>query len=374
MKKVIIASLTLMISLGIFTGCFNYKDINKILFITGIIVDIDEEKQPVVYIEAFKGVEGTESGERIIFRGRGKTVFEAVRNVNLGTSFKLNGTQNKVVIFTTKAAEYGLDKFIDLFQRDQELLVRQQICIYSGEIENLVNIKIKENKYIGQFIERLLYNIGASSRAVRLTINQYYNQRLIGDRANVFPLIEVKQDVGGDKKILINGLAVVKDDKMISIIPREMGQGFNFLFSSIKSGTLEITNPNFPQEFITLEILKSKTNTEIKYENNKIKLIKKINVNTVIAEVQKGLYINKETIEEIQEIAESNIKKACYQIFYEYKEKGVDIFDIKEELERNYPKVKVDNVIKNTELFVEVNVKIESANDDLDFINVKEKG
>ena len=369
MKKVVVL-IYFIVSMLIFTSCFNYRDINKLLFATAIIVDIDEENQPVLYIEAFKPVEGTETGERLIFKGEGKTVFEALRNINLGTSFKFNVTQNKVLIFTERAGEYGIDRFIDFFHRDQEFLIRQYICVYRGGIENLANIQMKENKYIGPFIDRLLANVGVSSRATHLTINDYYVQRLIGDKVNIIPLIEVKQDVGGDNKVIVNGTVVVKDDKMIGIIPKEMGQGLNFLLNNVKSGTLEITNPNFPNEYITLEILNSNTKTIVNYENNKIKLIKKINVKTAIAEVQRGFIFNKQNLKAVEEVSENNIRKACYQLFEEYKEKGIDIFDITEELERKYPKVKIDNIIKNTELLVEVKVNIESANDDLDFINV----
>lgn len=369
MKK-IMGILYLVICMLILTSCFNYRDINKLLFATAIIIDIDEENHPIIYIEAFKAVEGTETGERLIYRGKGKTSFEALRNINLGTSFKFNVTQNKALIFTTKAAEHGIDKYIDFFHRDQEFLNRQFMCIYNGEIDNLTNIKIKENKYIGDFLKRLLDNVGASSRATRITINEYLNQRLVGDKANVVPLIEVKQDVGGDNKIVINGSAVVKNDKMIEIIPKELGQGFNFLLNNVKSGTLEVTNPDFPDEFVTLEILKSKTDTQLKLENDRLKVNKNIKVKTDIAEVQEGLEINKHSLNQIKEVAQDNIRKACYKIFDEYKEKGVDIFDITEEFERKYPKEQISNVMEKTDLFVDVKVEIESGNDDLDFINV----
>lgn len=369
MKK-IIAIIYLVIGVTVFTSCFNYRDINKLLFATAVIIDVNEEKQPIIYIEAFKAVEGTETGQRLIFRGRGKTSFEALRNINLGTSFKFNVTQCKALIFTTKAAEVGIDKFIDFYHRDQEFLNRQYVCIYKGEIENLCNTEIKENKYIGDFLKRLLDNVGAASRATHLTINEYLNQRLVGDKANIIPIIEVKLDVGGDKKIVINGSAVVKNDKMVSEIPREMGQGFNFLLNNVKSGTLEITNPNFKNEYITLEILKSKTDTKLKLENDRLIVNKNIKVKTVIAEVQEGLNITKQSLNEIKEVAQDNIKKACYQIFEEYKEKDIDIFDITEELERKYPKAEIGDVIGKTDLFVDVKVEIESGNDDLDFINV----
>lgn len=371
MRKVI---LCLWIALSLlFTGCFNYRDINKLIFATAIVIDIDNNNNPIVYIEAFRSVEGTASGERVAFRGEGKTVFEALRTITLRTSYRINVTQAKVYVFSQKAAEYGIDNFIDFFHRDQEFLIRPYICIYVGDPAGLMTLDVKETKYIGLFIDRLLDNIGAASRSVEMRMHDYYKQRLIGDRTSVITLLEILKDVGGEDKLYINGGAVVKNDKMIDTISKEKGQGFNFLLNVIQSGTLEIKNPEFPKNFVTLEILKSKTKTDLEYEGDKLKLIKNIKVNTIIGEVQMGLHINEQNLKEIKEIAENNIKAACYQIFEEFKEKDTDIFDIQEEFERRFPKKKKPNIIKDTDLIVNVQVEIESAVDDLDFINAEEE-
>ncbi len=120
-----------------------------------LIIDVDDNGNPILYAEAFKGVRGQPEGmdERILFKGKGKTMFEAVRDMNATSSYKLNYTQNKVIIFTQKAAEFGLDNFIDFLDRDQELLIRPYIAVYTGDPEKLMKLKIIQEKYIG-----LLYN------------------------------------------------------------------------------------------------------------------------------------------------------------------------------------------------------------------------
>ena len=107
-------------------------------------------------------------------------MFEAVRNMNATSSYKLNYTQNKAIIFTQKAAEFGLDNFIDFLDRDQELLIRPYIAVYLGDPEKLIKLNILQEKYIGFFIMHLIENVGASSRAVKLSLNEFYNQRTYG--------------------------------------------------------------------------------------------------------------------------------------------------------------------------------------------------
>lgn len=51
MKKII---LIMILALIIFlSGCFNYNDINKVIFVTAIGIDIDEKNRPIVYAEVF---------------------------------------------------------------------------------------------------------------------------------------------------------------------------------------------------------------------------------------------------------------------------------------------------------------------------------
>lgn len=296
-----------------------------------------------------------------------------MRNINLGSSYKTNETQNKAVIFTERAAEYGIDNFVDFIDRDQELLVRPYICVLRGDPEKLLSAKTSEGEYVGVYIDRLLDNVGTSSRAVSKPINYYMDQRLIGDKVNVISIIEVRREVGEANKVFVNGEAIIKNDKMIGTLSKEEGQGFNFLLNNVASGTLEIANPDYPNRFVTLEILKSTTKTDIKQEGDKVTLIKEIKVNTAIAEVQKGLIINDKNLKQLRETAEGNIKKACYQIFDEYKEEGTDIFDIQEEYLRKFRKEVKEDIIKDVELVVNTEVLIESGNDTLDFISAEGK-
>ena len=300
-KKIIIIS-CIIINCFSMSACFSYKDINKVLFITAIIIDVDDNGNPILYAEAFKGIRGaTPEGmdERILFKGTGKTMFEAVRNMNATSSYKLNYTQNKAIIFTQKAAEFGLDNFIDFLDRDQELLIRPYIAVYLGDPEKLMKLNILQEKYIGLFIMQLVENIGASSRAVKLSLNDFYNQRNMGDKTNVVTIIDIAKD-SLEPKLEVNGGAVIKDDKMVSILSRDEGQGFNFLMNNISGGTLEITNPCDINKFITLEIIKSKTKTEISYYDNIVHLKKKIKVKVDFGEAQKSIILTKENIKKFR--------------------------------------------------------------------------
>lgn len=351
-------------------GCFNYRDIDKVLFVTSVIVDIDNNNSPVIYLEAFKPTRGGKGesgkGERILFKGTGKTLFEVVRDLNLSSSYKLNYTQNRGIIFTEKVAESCLSDFIDFFDRDQELVVRSDLTIYKGDPEKLMNAKLKSQEFIGLFIHDLIYNIPASSRGIILSLNDFLNKSYSKNNTTVVTMIAMKENQTEDKIEVSNG-AIIKDLKMVDTLDRKAGEGYNFLIDNIKGGTLEVGNPSADRKFVTLEILKSKTDTKISYDGKSVNVKKVIYTKTSIGEAQQKFIYNKGTIKQLEKNAESNIKMACNKIFEEYKKKDLDIFNISDDFNRNYPKEKTDDILSKAQLEVEVHVYIEGSSDTTDF-------
>ncbi len=54
-------------------GCFSYRDINKLLFATAVIVDVDNSNNPVLFVEAYKGVrEESNQKDRLVLKVQAK--------------------------------------------------------------------------------------------------------------------------------------------------------------------------------------------------------------------------------------------------------------------------------------------------------------
>ncbi|WP_163191932.1 Ger(x)C family spore germination protein [Clostridium thermarum] len=354
----------------LFTGCFNYRDINRVMFDLAVLIDIDENDNVVLYTETFKPFKGTaqgaEQGVRLINKIEGKTIFEAIRNLSLASGYKHNYTQNKALIFSERAARKGLKPVLDFIDRDQEFLIRPFVFVYLGDLQDLFKLQPKDEEYLGIYVDTLINTIGDASRAVIVNVNEFLNSRYLKSNTQVIPALRIKRDSLMDK-IELDGGAVIQHDKMTDYIPRQQTQSYNFLRDRVKRGTLEVTNPDSPQGYITLEILGSKTKTKIKYDGKKIILIKIINVKTSLAESQYMFNMCEENISKLERSAEENIKKYTSQLFDEYSLKEIDIFEIGEELHRYYPKFNIDNPITITQLEVKAYVNIEGSSNKTDF-------
>nr|WP_278337327.1 Ger(x)C family spore germination C-terminal domain-containing protein [Clostridium cochlearium] len=74
-----------------------------------------------------------------------------------------------------------------------------------------------------------------------------------------------------------------------------------------------------------------------------------------------------EELNKIKTKAEYNIKKFSQEVFNKYKNQNIDIFDVADIYKRKYPKEDSKNILKNTILKVEVDVKIEGSSNKFDY-------
>ena len=198
-RKLIKVGILLIAILLMLAGCFNYRDINNVTFVTSMVFDLDPIGNVVIYMDCVRPYrdnnESSDNGKRILYKGTGKTVLEALRDVNMASSYKINVTQNKAFIFTEKAVKEGIDKFLDIINNDQEFLVKPYIFAYFGDVERLLKVAASDEEYMGLFINDLVKKNKANSRAIIVNINEYMTESEIGANSALIGALELRKDV-----------------------------------------------------------------------------------------------------------------------------------------------------------------------------------
>lgn len=361
-KRIIASFLLLIIILPIFSGCYNYKDINKVTFATTTIFDEDEIGNVLIYLECVKPYrsanESSDKGKRLVYKGTGKSVLEAIRNINMASSYKINFTQCKAYIFTEKVAKNGVLKYLDILSRGQEFMVRPYLFVLQDDVESLLETVEGDEEYLGLFINDLAMKMRTNPKTVTTNLNEYLNNRSKGYNINILGTLSLKEDVG-KKKIELKGGTILRDDTMVSKITEGDGISYNFINNNVKSGTLQVANPSNENTFITLEILNSKTKTNTKFEGERFKVYKTINIECALAEVQDNIVITNKSIDYISIAEAEAIKQHVVAIFQDYQKKDIDIFNVNRLFEMRYPTEREnEKIFSSTDLIVDVNVNI----------------
>lgn len=362
-KKILLITLIIVIISLNLSSCFNYREVNQVTFVTGVVFDLDENNNVVIYTDCIKphrnANQSSDSGKRILYKGMGETTLEAIRDINIASSYKINFTQNRAIIFTEYAAKQGLNRFIDLINNDQEFQMKPYMFVYNGDIKELLESAVNEEEYLGLFLDELVQKNKANSKVILLNTNDYLVKSQMCSGYTVMGMLALREDVV-DKRVELSGGAVIKNYTMVDQLNMNDGMSYNFLMNKMKTGTLEVPNPQDKKKLSTLEILGSKTDTSIDYNKKSgiIKVTKNVNVKTTIAESQGKLIISNNAVNLIKKEAENNLKNDLLEFANRYLSKGEDILQVTRELERKYIEVREEDLLSNIDIVINVNIDI----------------
>lgn len=362
-KRVVSIILVIVICLSL-VGCFNYREINKLTFATSIVFDKDENDRVIVYVDCVRpyrnASDSSDKGRRLIYKGVGKTSLEAIRDIDIGSSNKLNFGQVRAYIFTENAARDGVKKYLDLINNGQEFSYKPYMFVYFGEVDSLVNLTTGDEEYLGLYLNDLVEKNKDNSKVIHSNVNDYISQSYTKGNVGFMTAIKVKED-GKEKRIELDGGVILKNNFLVKKIEPKDALEYNLAKDNVKEGTFEVSNPEEKDTYITLDILENKAITKIYYEGEDIKIIKNINTTVSIGEIQGHLIMNNDYIEMIKKVEEEKIKNNVASMFKENKEKNIDIFGIERLLEEKYPGCTIENPLEKSTLEVQVKVHIDGS-------------
>ncbi|BDC00984.1 TPA: Ger(x)C family spore germination protein [Clostridium perfringens] len=365
LKKVIASLLSIIIMSTMLIGCYNYKDINRVTFVTSIIFDENEVGNIDIYLDCVKPYrssnESSDKGRRVLYKGTGKTVLEAMKDINMYSSSKLDFTQCKGYIFTEKAAKNGIRKYIDIINKNQEFMIRPYMFVLFGSPEELLNDVTVDEEYLGVFIDDLVQRMNKSPRVIAIDANDYLELRTNYGNLLVLGALSIRDDME-EKRLELSGGALLKNEVLVRRITAEEGMSYNLLMGDLESGTLEVMNPQDPNTFITLDISNAKTKTSISYDGENIILYKDIKVKCLIGESQSRLIVDEKLLN-LLELEEEAVIKQYLELFFEsFKESDIDIVNVGNLFYRKYPdEVLEKDPISITNLKLNVDVEIDGT-------------
>lgn len=364
MKKKLASIICIVMCSLTLTCCFNYKEINRMTFATSIIFDRDENNNVVIYIDCVKPYrnagDSSDEGKRMIFKGEGKTSLEAIRDISEISSNKLNFSQVKSYIFTEQVAQDGIERYINLINNDQQFGFKPYMFVYFGEVSELLDIIGNDDEYLGLYLNDLVQNNIGNGKIISENVNDYISNSFNKDAINIITAVEIKDDMI-DKKIQLNGGAVIRDNKMIKKMEPSEVLSYNLLMEPVTEGTFEIQNPNEPDKFVTLDILEKSQSTQVNIKNDNVIINKNLDIRVAVGEIQGKLVVSNEVLNTMKNTQEEKIKNYLENLFNDYKKEGIDLIGVNRLIEEKYPHKYIENTLQSTALNVNINIIIEGS-------------
>lgn len=369
-RKKILVSILLLFTLFL-GGCFSYKDMNRLHFITLAIADKDPAGRDVLYTESFAAYRGnTQEGgtiQRVLLETWGNTLPDALANIQTTAPFPTDYSVNKAIILTEKIAKEGIGPYLNGFERDQDISKKTFLFIYEDDPAELLNLEIKDEPYLGIYLENIMTFQGNQSRLLSIRLNDYLNERLQGSGINLLPIIEIQKEAIGER-VEVTAAAVLVNDKMVDKISEDEILLYKLLNGDASHGEFSVPHPNEKGQFISLNILDHKVKENLSYDGYEATLSFDIKGIASIQAAEGPIkLLDENTRQDLINNAQNSSERNVRRFFEKFQERDIDLLDVKNRVEQKYPHADLKDILQRTKIEVNTEIEIQGSQVSTDF-------
>lgn len=357
LAALVIANIMLM------TGCWNYREIDKLAIVAGVAVDRGTAGRYRLTVEIAETTGGRESkiSSKIIAM-EGKTMFDAARNGISLVGQKLYWSHSKVILLSREIAGEGLTHILDWYTRDSETREDVYIMVSAGATAEEIFTGTPAVGHINSIeLSDMVKSQESLSKAPIIDILQYNIETKTKGLSAVVPAVRLKK--ADDKTVPeIFGTAIIKNDKLEGFLNGEESMYLLFARNEVKGGVLVEMPADGDATPVSLEIFKSKTKTKPVVNGKDIEINLSVDTTVAIDEIESSRnYIDEDGRKKLEQTAETALKQKIEALIKKVQtEFDADIFKFGLEL-RNNNKNAWDNVSQNwEEIFKDLKVNVKT--------------
>ncbi len=374
----------LIIIPGFLSGCWDSKELNKLLIVSGLGWDINLDTGAVtmtyqsIIPSEIKGSSsnsggGEQKGGNALHTiqldlSTGSSPYDALNRYTQHGSRIPNYQHTQVYVFGRDGAEQGIYRFIDTINRNP--LGRSNVLMVVSEkkASDILGIQdgMENIQAFGMAAEIKLS--AAFSKYPEVTSIEFATRLMSETTAPIVPIVGIFEETGlkGEKiqKIRITGTAVFKMDKMIGRLNEQESSGLLWVINKIKKGNVMIPEAS-------LEIIKSESKIIPELQDDKIKITIKIHEESNLLEYKVHQDMNFDILHELEKEQAKEIRSQVMSTVKKSFSLDADVFGFGEAVHRKYKKEWKELKPLWDELYpdIEVVVKVETHINEIGTIN-----
>ncbi len=383
MKRILLQVSLVIILLPLLTGCWNSRQLTDLAFVMAMGFDLTEEGRYKVSFQVagpsssaskFSG-SSDKSPPVVVFTSTGDTVFEALRRAAKSVPRRLFYSHTSNIIISEEIARKGLSDMLDLIDRNPEFRTQIHILIAresSAEelLRQLTPLEEIPARKISGSLENTESLIGTG---LAMTINELIETLIIKTKQPIITGIKsdkqplVSQQRAGEPNLVIDGLAIFKEDRLQEWINDQDARGVLLSLGKIKSTIINLSCRG-EEDQIVIEVIRSNTSLKVNMEQDIPKLQVDLGLEGNIAEVNCPLAIeSSKVVHQLEKKTEKELTNEVMKAIHSAQEMKLDIFGFGEQLHRKQPEIwkKVkkdwDNLFSEAEVDVRIDFQIRRA-------------
>jgi spore germination protein KC len=338
------------------SGC-GKQELNEMAIV--MAVGLDKAKDGSIVVTAqiarpadARGSTGAPSGgtgEPIwTISSKGKSIFEAIRNLGRFSSRRVFWAHNKVIVIGADLARDSITDTLDFFTRNHELRMNTWIVVTPGKASEIVSLKTGLEVIPGDSIDRLFRFNQIVSEAPRTTIKEVSAAYLshtshpvmaIVKKAKRLHATDEPSEFGSEEQVELSGTAVFDKERMIGSLSPSESRALLMFIERIDSGVIAMTCPDHPKLPISLEIKRSGMKITPSYHGDRVAFNMAVNIQMDLVEIGCPITMSvAEVASEMEEEASLRIKKDIEKMLNKSQKKfKTDFLDLGKTFQNRYP-------------------------------------
>ena len=348
--------LIIILPIFLFTGCFNYHELNQLAITSAIGIDKDEDGYRVTIQVLNTQKTGSESNSSIDqpkfvnYTTVDKNLQEALRKVLLDSSKRIYASHLQILVLGSELAEDGIYNVLDLFFRNSESRKQFYVLVAKdSKAEDLLSVVTSlETQNSKNIRDSLLIDSRYLGVGEIVTFEQMLDSYLNSNKEIVLPTFEIIGDpkkgdsienvAESDPKVTIksSSLAVFKNDKMLGDLSQKDSIALGFIRGKIHNTVLSYECSK--DKYVVAEVIDTKTDVKMQTDPLKaqINISGRLNINEVVCNLDLE---DTNVIVDIEKNLEKEIKNSIEHVIDKVsKDYNTDVFGFGDTLYKSNPK------------------------------------
>ncbi|WP_101698593.1 Ger(x)C family spore germination protein [Clostridium minihomine] len=325
------------------TGCWDVEELDAISIVTGVGLDASEQPgqldlsfQVAMVNNAATQEDSSSNGSFITLEATDRFVLGGIDSLRYSNSRKLFMHHNQVIIFGNDLARKGVKPYLDMFMRNTETRMEVWILVAKNDAKSILTTETKQEKLSAMALAQMIRNERQISPYTSSNM-LHFTSRLVDRSTAPVALVVEPKEIDGLTSLTFSGMAVFKDDVLVSIMDASLMQGFILGMGTVNGGNLELAsdlgNAN-------LKVNKSLCERKIEMdEEGNVTVKMNIDTELAISELHgfRSMDIIKVT-EFLQKEAKKDLETKVRSSFAESQRLKADIYGIGAHIHKHHPK------------------------------------
>ncbi|BCE05207.1 MAG: Ger(x)C family spore germination protein [Bacillus sp. (in: Bacteria)] len=353
----------LLAAIVLLQGCWDKRELTDLLLITAIGIDKGKDTdyelsyQIVNPINVTGGLQGGQGGDRppvSSYSVTGNNLTEMSRHASAKVSREIYYSHTNLVVVDEKLAKgEGLIKILDVLDRDTDFRSTATIIISRGQkaktfIRTLTPIdKIPSNKvnktlqfteeHLGEHMKTSVQDVVKclTSKAKHPIISSF---KVTGNKEKGEKMENV-QSTSPEAIVEADGLAVIKEGKLVNWLEGKTARGVLWLRNKISRTYLTITL-NHEKDAVTFDVIRQKTKVRSHLKNGKPAISVDVDMEGDIGETTVPIHLDDpKVLSDIERKVAKELKNELQNTIDIVKRNKTDVLQFGDIVYRNHPKV-----------------------------------